>query len=51
MSVQPKNLKDILHAQYLKLVDGGGFEMLRCIPNTKSLEVISSTVCLGFLDY
>ncbi len=24
--------------------DGGGFELLRCVSNTKSLEVISSTV-------
>lgn len=36
--------KDILLKQYPKLGDGGGFELLRCVSNTRSLEVISTTV-------
>ena len=29
--------------QYPKLGDGGGFEILRCIPNSKILEVVSNS--------
>ena len=31
--------------EFPKLEDAGGFELLRCIPNTKKLESISSIVC------
>lgn len=36
--------KDILLTKFPKLKDGGGFELLRCVANSKSLEVISTTV-------
>ena len=36
--------KDILLFNYPKLKDGGGFECLRCVSNTKSLEVVSNSV-------
>lgn len=34
----------ILHA-FPKLETGGGFELLRCLPSTRDLEVIPSPLC------
>ena len=36
--------KELLLNQFPKLHDAGGFELLRCISNSQSLELISSTV-------
>ena len=38
------DFKDVLCMEFPKLKSIGGFEILRCIPNTKDLEVISSTI-------
>lgn len=39
-----EELRDILVSAFPKLGDCGGFEMLRCVPNSKHLEVISQSV-------
>lgn len=36
--------KELLMFNYPKLKDGGGYELLRCVSNTKSLEIVSNTV-------
>ena len=40
----PKEFYEVLHKEYPKLRQGGGFELLRCIPNSRLLEPISVTV-------
>ena len=39
-----QEFKDILTAGFPKLNGCGGFDILRCIPNTKELEVINTTI-------
>ena len=34
-------------SNFLKLRDGGGFDLLRCIPNTRHLDVISPSVAMN----
>jgi len=40
----PKQFQDVLIAEFPKLEGCGGYELLRCIPNTKQLEVISPSM-------
>lgn len=39
-----EDFRDIILSNFPKLREGGGFEMLRCIPNTKDLDVISPSI-------
>ena len=34
--------KEILYSEYPKLRDGGGFELCRCLPNSRNLEALTS---------
>ena len=38
------DFKDVLIAEFPKLSSIGGFEILRCIPNSKELEIISPSI-------
>ena len=40
----PEEFRGSILSSYPKLKDGGGFELLRCIPNTKDLDVISPLI-------
>ena len=49
-----EEFREIILSKFPKLKDGGGFDLLRCIPNTKHLHVISpsdaqSASCWGLL--
>lgn len=35
-----EEFRSTLHAAYPKLRDGGGFELMRCLPNSRELSVI-----------
>ena len=37
-----EELKEVLYSAFPKLEDGGGFQLCRCIPNSRNLEVLSS---------
>ena len=38
---------DVLMEAFPKLKDSGGFELMRCIPSTRDLELIKSPACLS----
>ena len=38
------DFKDVLIAEFPKLSSIGGFEILRCIPNSKELEIMSPSI-------
>ena len=45
VSCNSEEFRHVVERSYPKLEGCGGFELLRCIPNTKHLEVISSKYC------
>ena len=42
-----EEFREIILSNFPKLRDGGGFDLLRCIPNTKHLDVISPSVAMN----
>ena len=38
-----EEFKDILYTNFPKLVDGGGYQLCKCKPNTRQLEPLSSS--------
>ncbi len=44
VSCNSEEFRHVVERSYPKLEGCGGFELLRCIPNTKQLEVISSNI-------
>lgn len=39
-----EEFRDLLYSFFPKLKDGGGFELCRCVPNSRNLEVLSDVV-------
>ena len=39
-------LKEILYLEFPKLRDGGGFQLCRCIPNSRNLEELTAVAML-----
>ena len=37
----------MLYSEYPKLRDGGGFELCRCLPNSRNLEALLTSVALS----
>ena len=42
LQMSSEEFRDILYSAYPKLKDGGGFELCRCIANSRNLEVLST---------
>ena len=42
LDVTGDEFKEILYPEYPKLRDGGGFELCRCLPNSRNLEALTS---------
>ena len=40
----PQEFHEVLLSAFPRLENGGGFELLRCVPNTRLLELISSSL-------
>ena len=45
LNCSPEVFRDVLNASYPKLRGGGGFELLRCLPNSRELVVMGPKVC------
>ena len=43
MHLDGTEFRDLLYEAYPKLKDGGGFQFLKCAPNSRCLELLSST--------
>lgn len=44
LSATGEDFRDSIFSAFPKLKDGGGFDLLRCLPNSKHLEVILASV-------
>lgn len=42
LEASAEQFKDLLHSAYPKLQDGGGFELCRCLPNSRMLEPLTA---------
>ncbi len=42
LDIDAEQFKDILYESFPKLCDGGGFQLCRCIPNTRQLEPLTA---------
>ena len=42
LDISGEELKESLYSEFPKLHGGGGFQLCRCIPNSRNLEVLSS---------
>ena len=47
LSSSGEEFQEMIVSNFSKLSDGGGFNLLRCIPNTKHLDVISPSVAMN----
>lgn len=41
LDISQEEFKEHLYAHFPRLEDGGGFQLLKCLPNSRSLEVLS----------
>ena len=47
LSSSGEEFREMILSHFPKLRDGGGFDLLQCIPNTKHLDVISPSVAMN----
>ena len=41
LDISQEEFKDLIYTQFPRLRDGGGFQLLKCLPNSRNLEVLS----------
>ena len=44
MELDAQNFKHIIYSNFPRLSEGGGFHLLKCLPNTRKLELLPQTV-------
>ena len=44
LDMTQEDFKELIFASFPRLTEGGGFQFLKCMPNSRNLEVLSTTV-------